>query len=310
MNEIPRNLKPKYAYFSLIIILLFTGFLLVFDYFTLFYNKRNNSDSNYYSINRNDLKKNDTKSLKHLSDNKYLKILIMADSHLNKEAFSKIKLITENFKVNSIIHLGDHTDYGSVSEIQLAKEYLDSLGKDYVVLPGDRDLAAAGDDSIFYDFFNKTDTFQVADLNFLLINNSPNFTTLENRYLNYLTQEIPKADIILSSQPIFVEKGNIFESKFMGSLDKDYLAQRNLILDKIRESKVRFVISGDHHRSSSFIDPIRKDLRHQIVGATAENLNSNGLQIKQKSFQSQRVLIISISQDSEILIDELEIFEE
>lgn len=93
-------------------------------------------------------------------------------------------------------------------------------------------------------------------------------------------------------------------------MNKDYMLQRDLILEKIRNSTLKYVISGDHHRSSSFKDLKKETLQYYIVGATAEELSSNGLVIKQKSFQTQRVLIVSITKNDEILINEIEIFEE
>jgi len=295
---------------SIYLLFLFLIVTIVFDYFTSFYNKSIKEEHNSYSQNedKNSIKKH--LPITKIVDKETKNILVLADSHNNEKAFVQVSKLIKNYNISLVVHLGDHSDYGSESEITNAKNLLDSLQTEYIAIPGDRDLAATGGDDLFFTFFKRINSFKVKEYKFLLLNNSPNFTPLTTTYLNSFINEISSTDFILSSQPIYVEKGNIFESKYMGAMNKDYLIQRDLILEKLRNSKVKYVISGDHHRSSNFYDLKRRDLQYFIVGATAEDLNSNGLVIKQKSFQTQRALLISITNDNDILFNEIEVFEE
>lgn len=302
-----RNVNKRYLFLSIVMIIFLT---ILFDTFSLFYNKKTNSEEYDYSNTNENAPLLNQLSLEEIRNPSTKNIIIMADSHNNSKIFPEIKKIIDRYSVSILFHLGDHSDYGSNPELLDSKNLLDSLNIDYFVLPGDRDLAAANGDEIFYKYFKKIEYVDFGDLNFVLFDNSPNFTPLKDSYLNRINDLIKTGDILLSSQPLFVEKGNIFESKYMGSLNKDYLEQRDLILENLRRSNIKFVISGDHHRSSTFKDPINKSITYYIVGATAENLNSNGIVIKQKSFQSQRILLISITEERDIYLKEIEVFEE
>jgi len=301
--------------------ILVTSFLLliflVTDAFSLFYNKTSEyRDGSTSTI----LSSAPSSELNIPIDKSNFNILVIADSHLNSNAFPLIRRITKESSVSLVVHLGDHTDYGSEKEIIKAKELMDSLMTPYIVLPGDRDLAAAGGNSIFYKFFDRKDIVAFEDLNILFIDNSPNFTPLSETYLNLILKNIPFARIVFLSQPIFVNKGNIFENKYMGSLtnfefenkealnrQEIYHNQRNQILSEIRKSEVKLIVAGDHHRSSLFNDPVNPKIKYLINGATAEYLNSNNFKIKQENFQSQRVSIISIDKNGNFKIVEKEL---
>ena len=205
----------------------------------------------------------------------------------------------------------------------MAKSLMDSLEVSYVSLPGDRDLAAFSGEDVFYKYFKKVNITNFAGINLSFINNAANFTPLDENYLNASLNNLKISKIIFLSQPIFVEKGNILESKYMGSptafsfesieskkIQERYFIQRNKILNLIRDSNDKLIVSGDHHRSATFNDPNNKTIKYHIVGSSAEYLNSEGLQIKQKAFQSQRVTLISISPSNDYELKEVILFEE
>jgi len=309
---------------KLIVKLILISLFIFIMYFL--YNKITHNEENNYST---DLSKEVNLNTNNISDTPTIPdkdstiVMVMADSHLNEKSYTKIKEIIKKNKVDLLIHLGDHTDFGSIEELKLAKSLLDNLDVKYFVLPGDRDLAAFGDDKVFFSIFNRNKLYIGSSFKFLFINNSANFTPLSDLYESEIKSEIKDSNFIFTSQPIYVEKGNILESKFMGSptafnLDsiiqknnqKKYLQQRDDILNEIRKSNNILIISGDHHRSSFFQDPVNRSINYHIVGATAEYLNSEGLTIKQKSFQSQRVSILSINKDNSYTIKEVQIFEE
>ena len=330
MYKYSKNFKSNSPSF-LILILFLIVFSLIFVFrnnlYSLLYNKKiDKGEINYSNIqnqNNDNLASIDSKNdFFYKKDTTY--IIVMADSHLNVNAFDKIRSLIKKYNVSYVFHLGDHTNFGSDNELEKAKLLLNSLGGNYYVLPGDRDLAAYNGDLEFYKYFNRTDSVTIEGINFLLINNAPNFTLMDDKYLNKILFEIPKASIVLTSQPIYVEKGNILESKYMGSptafnfedpqskkIQEVYLNQRNKILNEIRKTNNKLIVSGDHHRSATFQDPENDSIKYHILGATAEYLNSNGLEIKQEAFQTQRVTFLSIDKNTnKIEFKEIEIFEE
>lgn len=313
-----KNFELRVTNILFLIVIFFVVFLLI-DLFTLFYNKKDPSEKLNYPEPK--IENPSTKSFHEVSiiQNRY-NILVMADSHLNKKAFEAVKDIIEKNNIKLLVHLGDHTDFGSTEELLQAKELLDGLGVKYLPLPGDRDLAAFGSSQEFKKIFKLENTNFMYET-FLIIDNSPNFTLLDDKSFDYILQKIPRATIIFSSQPIYVEKGNIFESKYMGSptafnisnqntkilMDK-YLNQRNEILNRIRNKENLLVISGDHHRSATFKDPLNQSVTYHIVGASSEYINSSGIQVLQSSFQTQRVSIISIDENNDSQIIEIELY--
>lgn len=318
--KVLQSLFFKFFRIKYVLLLFFLfSILIIIDVFPLFYNKNELRGNSGY-LNSSDTDKNKYNDQNIVNYDNF-NILVIADSHLNTKAFPKIREIALKSNVRLIVHLGDHTNFGSKEELKTAFDLLKSLNFDFVALPGDRDLAAAGGDEIFYSIFNKVTTLSIENNNLLFIDNSPNFTLLSSDYLTKIINEIPKSNIIFMSQPIFVNKGNIMEAKYMGSPNafnfsdqesienqKLYLNQRNKILNQLRISGNKIVITGDHHRSSKFLDPENKSVTYFIAGATSEYLNSNGISISQRSFQTERVSVISIDKNLTFSIHEIELF--
>ena len=267
--------------FKIVLIIIFVSFLIYYGY-----NKNTSPELKKYPKDIKEISiKNDDKFDFYNSENDL--ILIIADSHLYTNSFNKIKAILDKYNIKLVVHLGDHTDFGSDDELIKAKKLLDELDTNYIALPGDRDLAAYSGDSQFFKVFQRTDSIKFGKYDLLFINNSPNFTPLNQTYMNTVLPLIKKSNIIFTSQPIYVEKGNILESKYMGSptafseIDEStiknqaqLLRQRDLLLNEIRKNSDKLIVSGDHHRSSFYTDPINETVKYHLVGATAEFLNS------------------------------------
>lgn len=284
--------------------------LLLISLGSLFYNKRNDFEYlKYPTTNTNISDSNelaDKGQIKNNSEEKTMyKILVIADSHSNFEIVSKLLEIISSEGINHVVHLGDHTDYGDLDSLKEAKDFLDSLNVNYSALPGDRDLGQTSSTQNFYVVFKKEDTLFLKGDKILFINNSYNFTPINQNIFSEYLLEIPNSEIIFLSQPILVERGNIFSNKYMGSdtafsdLNQDiskslsqYRVQRNLILSEILKNRTPLVVAGDHHRSLTFNDNSYPNTLFHIVGATSKNINSGNYQIKQESLQTKRVSII------------------
>ncbi len=236
------------------------------------------------------------------------KIAFISDSHENSDIFLSLK---DSLKVNNvdfIIHAGDLTNYGTLEALKKAKADLDFLSIPYYVLPGDHDVAETGSIKNFSQFFNMNRIIEIPGLTILFIPNYFNFTILNDSELNFLLANIGRSDIIVASQPIYVPESNIFYNKYMGSLDAFdnlnstqlkvldmYNLQRIRILDVLRESNSRkIVISGDHHRSSSYTDPNNSLVSYHNLGSLAKTITFGKSVLKQTSLQSNRYSIIEM----------------
>ena len=318
MNNRNYNFKSKLKMYTLVTLL----FILLGS---LFYNEIfvSNLSPEYKESSNNDLKSYDDKVKETKTEPNSFKPVIMlvviADSHLNNSSFNKIRLLVKEFKnIDLIVHLGDHTDFGDIPSLIKAKEELDSLNVPYVSLPGDRDLAATSSEENFYKVFQNKPYLNLKNIRFTFFNNSRNFLPYPDSYIADFIMKINNTDFLFSSQPIFVAEGNLFTQKYMGSKEafpdltgnrksnlEKYSSQRDLILSSIRNSEIKLVVSGDHHRSAEFKDPINNKINYHIVGATAEKISFGNTDINQESLQSQRISLVEIGPSKEYKITEI-----
>ena len=220
--------------------------------------------------------------------------------------------------IKQIFLLGDLTNYGEVEKIQRSKDILDASGLSYYVLPGDHDLAQSVGSGNFLQVFRENYfNINVNGTNFLLLNNSANFTKINSEVVTRFKQDVTTADFVLLSQPIYTEGLNPpFSNMYMGStreevedadkkaLQVSVLNQRTEILEAIQQSDAKAIFAGDHHKSSQITDAKRSVLKHYVVGAISSTVN----EFPQKIIQSPRFSILEIYSDgtygvSEILID-------
>ncbi len=293
---------------------------------SLFYNKISTppTKTEYIDNSPKEVKvKSETTLDQNVSDkpsfNTLIKLVVVADSHLNKDSFSKIKnILLETKNIDLLIHLGDHTDYGDLVSLKEAKKELDSLAIPYIALPGDRDLAETSSEENFYKVFQNKTTQNIKGIKITFFNNSRNFLPYPDSYIEEYITKIKRTDFLFTSQPIYVDKSNLFSQKYMGSIEafpdlsglaksnlEKYASQRELILKSLRESEVKLVVSGDHHRSSEFQDSKNPKISYHIVGATAEKISLGKTELKQEALQTQRVSLIEIGTNKEFRITEI-----
>jgi len=251
----------------------------------------------------------------------FLKVVVLADTHLNFSNAVRVLTKVSLASPDLIIHLGDHTDYGDMNSLRLARSYLESFSIPYIALPGDRDIAATQNTDnfsvVFKELFKNNEMIDFKGLKFFFFSNMYNFTPFDSDSYRLIMKNVAIADIIFSSQPLFVPDSSIFSSKFMGSsyllksdtgynLDPSstdsltlYSTQSSNILSTILKREVPLlVISGDHHKSSFFTHPSSNVINFHIVGALAESIDSGALRLKQTALQSRRFSVISFFSDS------------
>lgn len=239
---------------------------------------------------------------------------VQEDYYNFEETLKKIK----EKDIKQIFVLGDLTNYGEVDKIQRAKDLLDSSELSYYVIPGDHDLAQSVGPGNFLQVF-KQDYFNinVNGVNFLLLNNSANFTKINSETVTRFKIDLSGCDFVLLSQPLYAEGLNLpFSKMYMGSTKEEQedankkdmqtsvYNQRNEILEALQNSKVKAVFAGDHHKSSQATDPKRADLKHFVVGAISSTVN----EFPQKIIQSPRFSVLDVYSNgsynvSEVLLD-------
>jgi predicted MPP superfamily phosphohydrolase len=268
--------------------------------FYAFYNKRN---FNSETATSNKLFTQDVESKELL-----FSFIVISDTHLNLDAYQALKTYLIDSRPSFIVHLGDHTNFGTIKELQQAKKLLDELNTPYYTLAGDHDIAETSSMENYNKVFSLPVPIKIKELNISFLNNPYNVLPFKSAKLSETKNSIFNSDIILASQPIFVDKDNFFSYKFMGSQDnignlspgnqsllKIYSAQSKEILDTIRLStKNKLIIGGDHHRSATYTDPTNHLLTYHVVGALSKSIYLGSKEIPQKSLQSQRFSVIKV----------------
>ena len=248
-----------------------------------------------------------------------VEVAIMSDIHddtanLNV-ALDKVRMRG----IEEVFILGDITGFGDVPSLTKVKDILEGSGVEYFVLPGDHDLADSLDTGNFTSVFGKEyGETDIAGYNFVYFNNAANYTVIAPGAISWIETQLPDADYFLLSQPLYTEElAPPFNRIFMGSTNGDVTdptlaakqdavkSQGEMLLSLVRDSVgVKALIAGDHHKSSSLVDPKRLSLMHYVVGAITSSLND----YPQKALQSPRFNVLSIYQDgsyevSDIVLD-------
>lgn len=234
-----------------------------------------------------------------------LKIALISDSEDDFDSLEKALTLAKEEKVSDIIFLGDLTNWGDRETLLQGRDLLDATGINYYIIPGDHDLAdsaSAGDLTglnnfleVFEDTFY---SFSIEGINFVLLNNAGNHSLISSADIGKFQSELPNADFIMLSQPLYSKNLARSMGVIDGEADEEVKAQADSVLESIRKSQVKAIIAADHHMSGKAVDPINSSLFHHTIGAlTAE-----------KNFQKQKFAILKVYKDKTYTLDDKEIF--
>jgi 3',5'-cyclic AMP phosphodiesterase CpdA len=241
-----------------------------------------------------------------------LKIAIMADIHDDTANLTKALTQAKNDNVDAVFVLGDMTNYGDVSSLSEIKDILTASGLTYYVLPGDHDLAqTVGPQNFKTVFGNNYQVVALKGIDFLMLDDSANFTKIDNTEVLWLENNLPNADFVLLPQPLYTQELDTpFKDMFMGSTKdpqtdpvlkakQDAVRTQGEFVLKLIEGapKVEAVIAGDHHISSQKADPERSSLQHYVVGAITDTIELWEKEMPQKVLQSPRFSELIVMQD-------------
>lgn len=232
-----------------------------------------NSDSEKILLEGSSVKREETPKL-------LFKLAIMADSENDSASLKTALQKAKENGVEAVFFLGDYTNWGDKESLQEAKNVMDASEITYYSLPGDHDLAKSvqsGDSSgisNFKDIFgNDFYSVNIKGFRFVALNNSANYSTINADLVDWFEKELPDADFVLLSQPLY----HPILNKVMGIVDGKQVVevrkQALVLLEAIRKSRVKAIIAGDQHVSSENKDPIRDSLQHLVVGAIVTNDN-------------------------------------
>lgn len=233
--------------------------------------KTNIPPSEGYSVSqtieteRKDIGLNDSAS----EEGELLTIAFLSDSHDNLPNLKRALDLAAEKKAEAIFFLGDYTDFGVESSLQKAKEVMDDSGFQYYSLPGDRDLFDSVGPENFYKVFGiPRQTVTINGVVLVMLDNSANYTVIEEDRLKIFEEDLEEADFVVLSQPLYHPLASYVKPVMglvKGEETKEIKEQAEEILSKIRSSGVKAIIAGDQHSFSRNLDPRRDSLEHIVV---------------------------------------------
>lgn len=205
------------------------------------------------------------------------KTALLSDSHNNDDNLRKALSTAKSSGVDTVFFLGDYTDLGVKEELEEAKEIMDESGMLYYSLPGDRDLdinAEPADLQNYYDVFGEPRiSVTLGDIKFVMINNSANYTPINEEKVRQYIEEIEDADYVILSQPLYhplASFGKPVMGLVKGEVEPDVKEQAEELLIAIRDSNVKALFAGDHHSFSRYKDELDSELEHIVVGPVTD----------------------------------------
>lgn len=198
--------------------------------------------------------------------------------------------------VDYIVHLGDLTQWGDVESLTTIKKVLSESGISWYAVPGDLDLGQSVGTSNFLSVFNTNYTMlTLKDINILVLDNSANYTPLDEERFTWFLNNIKKADFVMFSQPLY----HPTNPKVMGIVDgetqEDVYNQKNILLSEIRKYDIKAIFAADQHMASKSADEEKENLFHYVVGALA----------KRRNLQTPRFSVLTVFEDGAYDVSEI-----
>lgn len=236
-----------------------------------------------------------------------LEIGLLSDSEGDIENLERAITRLKDRNIETAFFLGDLTRFGSIEELREVKRVLDSSGINFIVIPGDHDLADSVSSGDIRGLKNFTEVFgedshiyEEKNVSFMLFNNSANFTKISDETLEWFDSNISNVDFVILSQPLYHPSN----PRVMGQVDGDVVStvreQARQLLSIVRRSdSVKAVIAADQHFFSKNTDPERGDLTHFVIGALVSNRESI------RNLQSSRYAILKIFESGGYTVEEV-----
>ncbi len=236
-----------------------------------------------------------------------IRFLLIADSHSDNADLRKaINQGKERYPdLKFIIGLGDYTDVGTIEELQNAKKEFDASALRYFLIPGDHDLWDCRNRSLpptdcFTEVFGPAyQSFDFGSYKFLLLNNSDNYTGLDNKQVTWIAAELEKSKqsglkglFVFAHEPLYHPSSD----HTMGWVEKSLKSQAGGLIFQLKDAGATKVFAGDIHFFSEYNEP-KTNLSMVTVGAVTIERNP----------QAPRFAIVSVFDDGSIKVEDTEI---
>lgn len=235
------------------------------------------------------------------------KFLLVSDSHNDNDGLAKaISQAVKNYPdLKFIIGLGDYTDTGTIEELKNAKKVFDSSALRYFLIPGDHDLwdcrnRGVAPVSCFKEVFGPDyQAFTFEGFNFLLLDNSDNYTGFSKEQSEWIAQELektkqekPKGIFAFMHEPLYHPSSD----HVMGWVEKSLKPQAGGLIFQLKDAGVAKAFAGDIHYFSDYAEP-KTDMPMITVG-------SSGIQ---RNPQVPRFAVVTIFEDGSSKVEDIEI---
>lgn len=233
--------------------------------------------------------------------------LLFADSHSEnnylEKALEQGKKKAKNLQF--VIGLGDYTEVGTVEELKVAKQVLDSAGVRYFVVPGDHDLWDSRDKKNlatqnFRTVFGSTyQSFIYKNVKFVLIDNADNYLGLSETQIQWLKNELEKAKnkdnvsmvFVFAQKPLYHPSSD----HVMGAQTPKLKDQAKELISLLKDAGVNEFFAGDIHYFTRYTD--QTGLKMTTLGAVASAKNT----------QAPRYGLVTIYEDGSYGVEDVEI---
>lgn len=201
-----------------------------------------------------------------------LVVALLSDSHESNQNLQSALSIAKERNVSLVVHLGDLSRVGDQKELEVAKEYLQDSNLDYHLVPGDHDLWASVGPENFEVVFGKTyESFSVAGVRFILINNADNYLGLDEIQLDWVREKLRESEettLVFLHKPLYHPESSRVMGWINGERARLPAEQAEELLDLIRQNdQIVAIFAGDLHRFSRYTDTKRESLEHIVLGA-------------------------------------------
>ncbi|MFZ5424188.1 MAG: metallophosphoesterase family protein [Patescibacteria group bacterium] len=223
-------------------------------------------------------------------------VAIMSDSENDWQQLSAAISKAKTLNVSAMLFIGDYTSFGEISDLVAAKELMDASSIPYYSIPGDRDLYEAVGQRNFTDVFGKNyHKVNIENTNFILLDNSPNYTPIDNVSMKNFERDVSSADFVLLATPLYHPTNTRVMGVTSDEVTDELVSQREELLSLIRDSDVKAIIAAEHHFYSESTDPQKRELLHYVNGAIT----------KARNLQTPRFSLLKIYQDGSFAVEQV-----
>ncbi|MDD5147534.1 MAG: metallophosphoesterase [Candidatus Daviesbacteria bacterium] len=242
---------------------------------------------------------------KPLNSNLAFRFLIVADSHNDNADLGKaIKQGRHKYPdLKFIIGLGDYTEVGTIAELENAKKEFDNSALRYFLIPGDHDLWDCRNRSLlpsscFSQVFGPSyQSFELENFEFLLLDNSDNYTGFDAKQAAWIAMELEKPKkigakglFVFMHEPLYHPSSD----HVMGWVEKSLKLQAGGLIFQLKEVGATKIFAGDIHYFSEYSEP-KTNLSLVTIGAVTIERNA----------QAPRFAVVSVFNDGSTIVEDV-----